>query len=47
MLNLIDGRINVHCPVLNSEERWTLIWQANEVAAVMTDLENDKAEEKF
>ena len=45
-INLLDGKINSHCCVLNSDERQNLIQQANEVAAVMADLENERQKEK-
>ena len=41
-LNFIDSKISAHCCVLNSPERLHLITQANEVAAIMGDLEADR-----
>ena len=45
-LNFIDGTISSHCAILNSDERLQLVKQANEVAAVMADLENDRKKQK-
>lgn len=45
-LNLIDGEIAAECSVLNSTERLKLIKQANELAAVLADIEVDRNEEK-
>ena len=48
-LNFIDGMVSSHCSVLNSPHRLDLIRQANEVSAVMADLEaerNDAKEER-
>ena len=45
-LNFVDGMISSHCSVLNSTERLALIRQANEVSAVMADLEEERHEKK-
>ena len=45
-LNFIDGMISSHCSVLNSTERLALICQANEVSAVMVDLEEERHKKK-
>ena len=45
-LNFIDGTVSSHCGVLNSPERLNLIRQANEVSAVMADLEKERLEKK-
>ena len=38
--------VSSHCGVLNSPERLALVRQANEVSAVMADLEKERMEKK-
>ena len=45
-LNLIDGSISSHSAVLNNPVRLKLIKEANELAAVLADIETDKQAEK-
>jgi hypothetical protein len=45
-LNMIDGNISSWCLVLNSPERLELIRQANELAKVLGELEEDCLREK-
>lgn len=45
-LNLIDSTISSQCTILNSEERMKLIKKANEVAAVIADIEIDRAKKR-
>ena len=45
-LNLIDGCINSYSSVLNSDGRMKLIKEANELAAVLADIDNDRQAEK-
>ena len=40
-LNFIDSKISAHCCVLNSPERLQMITQANEMKAIMGNLETD------
>ena len=44
-LNFVDGWVRSHCRILNSAERNLLIKQSDEVAMVMTDLENANIKE--
>ena len=41
-LNIIDGCINSYCVHLNLLTRMDLIWQANDLASVLSDTENDR-----
>ena len=45
-LNMIDGCISSWCSILNSTDRLELIKQANELSAVLGEIETDKAQDK-
>ena len=45
-LNMIDATVSSHCAVLNSAERMHLIKQANEVAAVLADIELEQIQKR-
>jgi len=45
-LNFIDGMISSHFSLLNSADKLDLTRQANEVSAVLADLEVDRQEKK-
>ena len=39
---MIDAQVSSHCTILNSAERLQLIKKANEITAVMADIENQR-----
>eukprot|EP00957_Ditylum_brightwellii_P101843 7761962-Ditylum_brightwellii.AAC.1 len=45
-LNMIDGCISSWCSILNSTYRLELIKQANQLSAVLGEIETDKTQDK-